>query len=358
MLAARKQHHRQKWTLFGNEAEKVEIDVIRNQRLLRTRVDKLALRQQVQVFVLWLLSVCGLTTTSVVRRSTATRTPSSSSSFFSLHPFIFINEFLHFLLFCRNQRQLIYIWNNINICSACGPRPRCLKMNISFSATFAFNTREMKCLMYATKNKIKKTSAQCCTFPPPSVLSYPKFCSSASDTLILTVCWFLVNFTWPCYISPCRQRGRLPCTLNTCSVWVRRFQTFQSHSELTPSGRAWQSSSAVWSRAALPRRSHGKSPSSEKYVSYSPAATRWEPAAWWKIRRRPAAWTRCMSFRISALILLVFSPGTKMASYWPAPTNRGTSAVDKDLVSTYWRSDGRTRYIYTEGMNKNRIWNW
>uniref|UniRef100_A0A3P8X3L4 Myomesin 3 n=1 Tax=Cynoglossus semilaevis TaxID=244447 RepID=A0A3P8X3L4_CYNSE len=42
------QHHRQKWTLFGNEAEKVEIDVIRNQRLLRTRVDKLALRQQVQ----------------------------------------------------------------------------------------------------------------------------------------------------------------------------------------------------------------------------------------------------------------------------------------------------------------------
>ncbi|XP_024917238.1 myomesin-3 [Cynoglossus semilaevis] len=47
-LATRKQHHRQKWTLFGNEAEKVEIDVIRNQRLLRTRVDKLALRQQAE----------------------------------------------------------------------------------------------------------------------------------------------------------------------------------------------------------------------------------------------------------------------------------------------------------------------
>lgn len=48
-LAADEEYHRDKWTLFGNEAEKVEIDVIRNQHLLRTRVDKLALRKQVKV---------------------------------------------------------------------------------------------------------------------------------------------------------------------------------------------------------------------------------------------------------------------------------------------------------------------
>uniref|UniRef100_A0A3Q3BA08 Myomesin 3 n=1 Tax=Kryptolebias marmoratus TaxID=37003 RepID=A0A3Q3BA08_KRYMA len=40
-------YHRDKWTRFGNEAEKVELDVIRNQRVLRTRADKLALRKQV-----------------------------------------------------------------------------------------------------------------------------------------------------------------------------------------------------------------------------------------------------------------------------------------------------------------------
>lgn len=48
-LAADEEYHRDKWTLFGNEAEKVEIDVIRNQHILRTRVDKLALRNQVNV---------------------------------------------------------------------------------------------------------------------------------------------------------------------------------------------------------------------------------------------------------------------------------------------------------------------
>lgn len=47
--AADEEYHRDKWTLFGNEAEKMEIAVIRNQRLLRKRVDKLALRQQVGV---------------------------------------------------------------------------------------------------------------------------------------------------------------------------------------------------------------------------------------------------------------------------------------------------------------------
>lgn len=168
----------------------MEIDVIRNQRLLRTRVDKLALRQEVQVFVLWLLSVCGLTTTSVVRRSTATCTRSSSSSFFSLHPFIFINEFLHFLLFCRNQHQLIYILNNVNICSACGPWPRCLKMNISFSATFAFNTREMKCLTYATKNK-KKLLHSAVLLPPLPSLPPPPPCShTQSSAPVPPTHWF------------------------------------------------------------------------------------------------------------------------------------------------------------------------
>ncbi|XP_041798194.1 myomesin-3 [Chelmon rostratus] len=47
-LAADEEYHRDKWTLFGNEAEKVEIDVIRNQHILRTRVDKLALRNQAE----------------------------------------------------------------------------------------------------------------------------------------------------------------------------------------------------------------------------------------------------------------------------------------------------------------------
>ncbi|XP_075897501.1 myomesin-3 [Nelusetta ayraudi] len=46
--AADGEYRRTKWTLFGNEAEKMEIAVIGSQRLLRKRVDKLALRQQAQ----------------------------------------------------------------------------------------------------------------------------------------------------------------------------------------------------------------------------------------------------------------------------------------------------------------------
>ena len=48
-LAADEEYHRDKWTLFGNELEKVEIDVIRNQHVLRTRVDTMTLRKQVKV---------------------------------------------------------------------------------------------------------------------------------------------------------------------------------------------------------------------------------------------------------------------------------------------------------------------
>ncbi|XP_035528933.1 myomesin-3 [Morone saxatilis] len=47
-LAADEEYHRDKWTMFGNEAERVELDVIRNQHVLRTRVDKLSLRKQAQ----------------------------------------------------------------------------------------------------------------------------------------------------------------------------------------------------------------------------------------------------------------------------------------------------------------------
>ncbi|XP_073341600.1 myomesin-3 [Pagrus major] len=47
-LAADEEYHRDKWTMFGNELEKVEIDVIRNQHVLRTRVDKMALRMQAE----------------------------------------------------------------------------------------------------------------------------------------------------------------------------------------------------------------------------------------------------------------------------------------------------------------------
>ncbi|XP_076593460.1 myomesin-3 [Chaetodon auriga] len=47
-LAADEEYHRDKWTMFGNEAEKLEVDVIRNQHILRTRVDKLALRNQAE----------------------------------------------------------------------------------------------------------------------------------------------------------------------------------------------------------------------------------------------------------------------------------------------------------------------
>ncbi|KAK0142941.1 Myomesin-3 [Merluccius polli] len=39
---------REKWTMFGNEAEKVEVAVLRNQRALRSRVDRVALRTQAE----------------------------------------------------------------------------------------------------------------------------------------------------------------------------------------------------------------------------------------------------------------------------------------------------------------------
>uniref|UniRef100_A0A3P9NI63 Myomesin 3 n=1 Tax=Poecilia reticulata TaxID=8081 RepID=A0A3P9NI63_POERE len=45
-MAADEEYHREKWTRFGNEAERTEKDVIRNQHLLRNRVDKMALRRQ------------------------------------------------------------------------------------------------------------------------------------------------------------------------------------------------------------------------------------------------------------------------------------------------------------------------
>ncbi|XP_029360148.1 myomesin-3 isoform X2 [Echeneis naucrates] len=47
-LAAEEEYYRDKWTMFGNEVEKVEIDVIRNQHALRTRTDRLALRRQAE----------------------------------------------------------------------------------------------------------------------------------------------------------------------------------------------------------------------------------------------------------------------------------------------------------------------
>uniref|UniRef100_A0A3Q3JBP2 Uncharacterized protein n=1 Tax=Monopterus albus TaxID=43700 RepID=A0A3Q3JBP2_MONAL len=42
LAADEEEFHRDKWTLFGNEAEKLELDVIRNQHVLRTRIDKMA----------------------------------------------------------------------------------------------------------------------------------------------------------------------------------------------------------------------------------------------------------------------------------------------------------------------------
>nr|XP_020445776.1 myomesin-3-like [Monopterus albus] len=48
LAADEEEFHRDKWTLFGNEAEKLELDVIRNQHVLRTRIDKMALRKQAQ----------------------------------------------------------------------------------------------------------------------------------------------------------------------------------------------------------------------------------------------------------------------------------------------------------------------
>lgn len=39
---------RDQWTMFGNEAEKVEIEVIRNQHMVRQRMDRMALRIEVK----------------------------------------------------------------------------------------------------------------------------------------------------------------------------------------------------------------------------------------------------------------------------------------------------------------------
>lgn len=39
---------RDQWTMFGNEAEKVEIEVIRNQHMVRRRMDLKALRIEVK----------------------------------------------------------------------------------------------------------------------------------------------------------------------------------------------------------------------------------------------------------------------------------------------------------------------
>uniref|UniRef100_UPI0037E74D27 myomesin-3 n=1 Tax=Semicossyphus pulcher TaxID=241346 RepID=UPI0037E74D27 len=47
-LAADEEYIREKWTMFGNEAEKFELGVIRSQHVLRTRVDRLALRRQAE----------------------------------------------------------------------------------------------------------------------------------------------------------------------------------------------------------------------------------------------------------------------------------------------------------------------
>ncbi|XP_074539735.1 myomesin-3 [Halichoeres trimaculatus] len=47
-LAADEEYYRDQWTMFGNEAEKLEVGVIMSQRLLRTRVDTLALRRQAE----------------------------------------------------------------------------------------------------------------------------------------------------------------------------------------------------------------------------------------------------------------------------------------------------------------------
>ncbi|CAG6014633.1 unnamed protein product [Menidia menidia] len=47
-MVADEDFQREKWTFFGNEAEKVEKDVIRNQHVLRTRFDKMALRHQAE----------------------------------------------------------------------------------------------------------------------------------------------------------------------------------------------------------------------------------------------------------------------------------------------------------------------
>lgn len=62
-LATGHEYYREKRTLFGNETQKVELDVLRNQRLLRKRVDRLMLRQQVKVQFgqMQLHNLCGTT---------------------------------------------------------------------------------------------------------------------------------------------------------------------------------------------------------------------------------------------------------------------------------------------------------
>lgn len=47
-MAADEEYIRDKWTMFGNEAAKLEVEVIRNQHLLRSRIDTLALRKQAE----------------------------------------------------------------------------------------------------------------------------------------------------------------------------------------------------------------------------------------------------------------------------------------------------------------------
>ncbi|KAG5857994.1 hypothetical protein ANANG_G00025390 [Anguilla anguilla] len=48
MVADDEEREQVKWTLFGNEAERVEVEVIRNQRIIRTRADRLALRREAE----------------------------------------------------------------------------------------------------------------------------------------------------------------------------------------------------------------------------------------------------------------------------------------------------------------------
>lgn len=40
---------RDQWTMFGNEAEKLEIEVIRDQHMVRQRVDRMVLRKEVKL---------------------------------------------------------------------------------------------------------------------------------------------------------------------------------------------------------------------------------------------------------------------------------------------------------------------
>ncbi|XP_072548583.1 myomesin-3 [Salminus brasiliensis] len=47
-MANEELRQRDQWTLFGNEAEKVEIEVIRNQHVVRKRVDRMALRREAE----------------------------------------------------------------------------------------------------------------------------------------------------------------------------------------------------------------------------------------------------------------------------------------------------------------------